>query len=61
MWTWIFIAVGYGFSMFFFHVLGGLASASEAIQSWGRSSSRRAIEQSGMSPGAFARSRVSSR
>jgi hypothetical protein len=61
MWTWALIVVGYCLSMFFFHILGGLASASEAIQSWGRSSSRHAIEQSGLSPGAFARSRVSSR
>jgi hypothetical protein len=56
---WILVAVGYCCSILFFHILGGLASASDAIQSWGRSSAERAVEKSGLSPNAFARSRVS--
>lgn len=59
MWTWIIIAGGYAFSMFFFHILGGIAAASDAIQSWGRSSAERALERNGASPTSFARSRLS--
>jgi hypothetical protein len=59
MWTWILIVGGYAFSMFFFHILGGIAAASDAIQSWGRSSAERAVDRSGASPGSFARSRLS--
>jgi hypothetical protein len=59
MWTWVLIVGGYAFSMFFFHILGGLAAASDAIQSWGRSTSERALEKSGASPSSFARSRLS--
>jgi hypothetical protein len=59
MWTWILIIGGYAFSMFFFHILGGIGAASDAIQSWGRSSAERALERSGESPSSFARSRLS--
>jgi hypothetical protein len=59
MWTWILIVGGYAFSMFFFHILGGIGAASDAIQSWGRSSAQRALERSGSSPSSFARSRLS--
>ena len=59
MWTWIIIVGGYAFSMFFFHILGGIASASDAIQSWGRSAAERALDRSGASPTSFARSRLS--
>ena len=59
MWTWILIVVGYTVSICFFHIVGGLSSASDAIQSWGRRSSERTIERSGMSPGSYARSRLS--
>ncbi len=61
VWTWVIIVGGYAFSMFFFHILGGLAAASDAIQSWGRSTAQRAIEERGASPASFARSRVSGR
>jgi hypothetical protein len=61
MWTWIVIVGAYAFSIFFFHILGGIASASDAIQSWGRRSAERAIRKSGESPGSYARSRLSRR
>ncbi len=61
MWTWVLIIGGYAFSMFFFHILGGLAAASDAIQTWGRRTAERAIEERGASPASFARSRVSRR
>ena len=58
MWTWLIIIGGYAFSLFFFHILGGLSSAADAIQTWGRTSAQRKVEQSGASPGSFARSRL---
>ena len=61
MWTWIIIVGGYAFSMFFFHILGGIGAASDAIQSWGRNSAERALDRSGASPSSFARSRLSRR
>ena len=61
MWTWALIVGGYAFSMFFFHILGGIAAASDGIQSWGRSWAERTLNKSGLSPGSFARSRVSRR
>jgi hypothetical protein len=59
MWTWILILGGYAFSMFLFHILGGIGAASDAIQSWGRSAAQRAVERSGASPTSYARSRLS--
>jgi hypothetical protein len=42
MWTWIFIVAGYVAMLFLFRILGGFASAGEAISGWGsRSSARR--------------------
>ena len=61
MWTWLIIIGGYAFSMFFFHILGGLAAASDAIQTWGRRSAERAVEESGASPSSFTRARLSGR
>lgn len=43
MWTWVIMVGGYAFSLFFFHILGGIDSAADAIQSWGRSSAERAL------------------
>jgi hypothetical protein len=61
MWTWVIIIAGYAFSIFFFHILGGVAAASDAIQSWGRRSVERTLERSGLSASSFARSRLSRR
>jgi hypothetical protein len=61
VWTWVVIVGGYAFSIFFFHILGGIGAASDAIQSWGRSSVKRELEASGASPSSFARSRLSKR
>lgn len=58
MWSWIVIVVGYAFSILFFRLVGGINSAADAIQSWGRSSSVRRLRKSGHSPGSFARARL---
>jgi hypothetical protein len=58
VWTWIVIVAGYAFSLFFFHLVGGINSASDAIQSWGRNSSVRRLRKSGHSPSSFARARL---
>ena len=58
MWSWIVIIVGYAFSIFFFRLVGGINSAADAIQSWGRRSSVRRLRKSGHSPGSFARARL---
>ena len=58
MWSWIVIIVGYAFSIFFFRLVGGINSAADAIQNWGRSSSMRRLRKSGHSPGSFARARL---
>jgi hypothetical protein len=41
MWSWIGIAVLYVLGISFFHWLGGIAAAAEAITSWGRSSAEK--------------------
>jgi hypothetical protein len=41
MWGWIGIAALYVLGMGFFHWLGGLGAAAEAIQSWGRTTAER--------------------
>jgi hypothetical protein len=61
VWTWVIIVGGYAFSIFFFHILGGIGAASDAIQSWGRHSAERTVTKSGASPSSFARSRLSRR
>lgn len=58
MWSWIVIVAGYVFSIFFFRLVGGINSAADAIQSWGRSSSVRRLRKSGHSPRSFARARL---
>jgi hypothetical protein len=61
VWTWVVIVLGYAVSVCFFHIVGGVASACDAIQSWGRRSSERTLERSGLSAGEFARSRLGRR
>jgi hypothetical protein len=39
MWEWIWIGVLYALGMGFFHWLGGIGSAADAIRRWGRASS----------------------
>jgi hypothetical protein len=58
VWSWIVIVAGYVFSIFFFRLVGGINSAADAIQSWGRVSSLRRLRKSGHSPGSFARARL---
>ena len=58
MWSWIVIVAGYAFSIFFFRLVGGINSAADAIQNWGRSSSMSRLRKSGHSPGSFARARL---
>lgn len=60
MWEWVLVGVAYTFGLLFFQLLGGISAAGRAIESWGRASSTRRLEQSGLSPGHFARSRLSS-
>ena len=36
MWTWVIIVVCYLIGAGFFRLLGGIGSASEALQGWGR-------------------------
>jgi hypothetical protein len=60
MWTWVIIVVGYAFSLFFFRIVGGLGSAAEAIQSWGRHSAVTRLRNDGGSPRTYARSRLGS-
>jgi hypothetical protein len=58
VWTWILIVAGYAFALFFFRLIGGIDSAADAIQSWGRSSSERRLAERGESPRSYARSRL---
>jgi hypothetical protein len=59
VWTWVIIVVGYAISLFFFHLVGGINSAADAIQNWGRNSSEKRLRRSGKSPASYARSRLS--
>jgi hypothetical protein len=58
VWGWIVVVAGYAFSLFFFHLVGGINSAADAIQSWGRNSSVKRLRKSGHSPCSFARERL---
>lgn len=40
MWSWIVVAALYVIGMGLFHMLGGLASAAEALRAWGEAASR---------------------
>lgn len=59
MWEWVLVGVAYAFGLLFFQLLGGITAAGRAIESWGRTSSSRRLERSGLSPENFARSRLS--
>jgi hypothetical protein len=61
MWSCVLIVGGYAFSIFFFHIVGGINSAADAIQGWGRRSSERRIRRAGGSSASFARDRLSRR
>jgi hypothetical protein len=41
MWGWIGIVVLYVLGMGFFHWLGGIGAAAEAIRGWGRATAER--------------------
>ena len=58
VWSWIIIAVCYGFAALFLRLLGGFNSAGDAISNWGRSSSVRRLRRSGHSPRSYARARL---
>jgi hypothetical protein len=49
MFTWIVVVGLYAVGMGLFHILGGLSSAGEAIENWGRASAAGREEQ--LSPG----------
>jgi hypothetical protein len=55
---WIVIGVLYAAGLLFFQLLGGIGAAGRAIERWGRESSLRHIERSGLTPESFARSRL---
>jgi hypothetical protein len=38
---WIVVGVLYGFGIGFFHLLGGIGAAGDAIRRWGEASARR--------------------
>lgn len=61
MLEWILIGLGYAFGLLFFQLLGGIGAASRAIERWGRESSVRRLERSGLSPESFVRSRLGRR
>ena len=58
MLEWVVIGILYAFGLLFFQLLGGIGAAGRAIERWGRESSIRRIERSGLPPEAFARSRL---
>ena len=58
---WLVIGVLYAFGLLFFQLLGGIGAAGRAIERWGRESSIRSLERSGLAPEDFARSRLGRR
>jgi hypothetical protein len=58
---WIVVLVLYGFGLLFFQLLGGISAAGRAIERWGRESSLRRLERSGVSTEEFARARLGGR
>lgn len=61
MLEWILIGLGYTLGLLFFQLLGGIGAAGRAIERWGRESSVRRLERSGLSPESFVRSRLGRR
>jgi hypothetical protein len=49
MWGWIWIAALYVLGMGFFHWLGGIGAASEALQRWGHAAAERRRQPSSSS------------
>jgi hypothetical protein len=45
MWGWIAVLALYALGMGFFHLLGGLRAAGEALERWGRASSRARLQR----------------
>jgi hypothetical protein len=58
---WIVVGVLYAFGLLIFQLLGGIGAAGRAIERWGRESSVRRIERTGLAPGDFVRSRLARR
>lgn len=58
VWSWIIIAVCYGFAALLLRLMGGFNSAGDAIANWGRSASARRIRRLGHTPNSYAHSRV---
>ncbi|MGH3023057.1 MAG: hypothetical protein ACRDNI_05320 [Gaiellaceae bacterium] len=61
MLEWVLVGLAYAFGLLFFQLLGGIGAAGRAIERWGRESSVRRLERSGLSPESFARSRLDRR
>lgn len=61
MLEWLVIGVLYAFGLLFFQLLGGIGAAGRAIERWGRESSIRSLERSGLASEDFARSRLGRR
>ena len=57
---WIVIGVLYAFGLLIFQLLGGIGAAGRAIERWGRESSLRRLERSGLTPESFDRDRLGS-
>ena len=51
----------YAFGLLIFQLLGGIGAAGRAIERWGRESSVRRLERTGLAPADFARSRLARR
>lgn len=61
MLEWVLIGLCYALGLLFFQLLGGIGAAGRAIERWGRESSVRRIERSGMSPESFVHARLGRR
>jgi len=58
---WVLVGLGYAFGLLFFQLLGGIGAAGRAIERWGRESSTRRLERSGLTPQEFSRARLGRR
>ena len=61
MLEWVLVGLGYAFGLLFFQLLGGIGAAGRAIERWGRESSTRRLERSGLTPHEFSRARLGRR
>jgi hypothetical protein len=55
MWSWIVVVALYLFGIGFFHVLGGVGAACEALQRWGEVTAERRRKRLAPSPSPSAR------